>query len=461
MCNVPRAERLPLLTVKNAPEPQGKHTRLRLDRYLAAEDPSRPDLAVLHFSPRAPMPTLSARLLLALLLVGASLLPLPHAAHGQETTFRALVFSKTAGFRHASIPDGISALEEMADEHGLEVDATEDAGVFTDESLAAYDVVVFLNTTGDVLDAAQQAAFEAFVEGGGGFVGVHAAADTEYAWPFYGRLVGAYFESHPQVQEAVVQVLDRTHPSTEHLPARWTRTDEWYDYRANPRGEVHVLAALDAASYEGSTMGADHPIAWCHVVEGGRAWYTGGGHTSASFEEPAFRQHLLGGLAWAAGTQPGDCGATLGSNFERTILDDEAQNPMDLAVLPDGRVLYVERTGAVRLHDLATGVTSLPGQLDVTTAFEDGLLGVALAPEFEATGWLYLFYSPAGSEAKQHVSRFTLNGSTLDLASEQVLLEIPTQREECCHASGDLAVDPDGPDDPRAAAAGPRPRRPL
>jgi type 1 glutamine amidotransferase len=216
-----------------------------------------------------------------------------------------LVFTRTAGWRHASIPDGVRALRELGDAHGFRVDTTESPRAFTDAGLAPYAAVVFLNTTLDVLDAPSEAAFERFVRDGGGFVGVHAAADTEYDWPFYGRLVGAYFASHPAVQPGAVDVVDRAHPSTRDLPARWERTDEWYAYRAAPEG-VRVLAVLDGATVEGSPS---RPIAWCHERLGGRAWYTGMGHTAASYTEPAFRAHLAGGVRWAAGLAPGDCSA--------------------------------------------------------------------------------------------------------------------------------------------------------
>ncbi|MFW6084494.1 MAG: ThuA domain-containing protein, partial [Gemmatimonadota bacterium] len=212
-----------------------------------------------------------------------------------------LVFTKTEGYRHRSIPDGVRMIRELGREHGFAVAHSEDAGLFTDETLSRATAVVFLSTTGDVLDAEQQAAFERYIRAGGGFVGIHAAADTEYGWPWYGRLVGAWFESHPRVQSAAIDVADRDHPSTRMLPERWERRDEWYDYRRNPRDDVDVLLTLDEDSYRGGEMGDDHPIAWCHEYDGGRAWYTGGGHTRKSFDEPLFRQHVLGGIRWAMG----------------------------------------------------------------------------------------------------------------------------------------------------------------
>jgi type 1 glutamine amidotransferase len=220
---------------------------------------------------------------------------------------RVLVFSRTAGFRHDSIPAGIAALRDLGATGGYAVDATEDAHAFTGANLARYRAVVFLNTTGDVLDPGQQESFESYVRGGGGYVGVHAAADTEYGWPFYGELVGTWFASHPAVQPARIVVEDRRHPATAHLGPSWSRTDEWYNFRADPRPRVHVLLALDESTYSGGSMRTDHPIAWCHPVGAGRAFYTGGGHTVESYAEPAFRAHLLGAVRYAAGLAPGDC----------------------------------------------------------------------------------------------------------------------------------------------------------
>ncbi|WP_256106353.1 ThuA domain-containing protein [Streptomyces sp. ODS05-4] len=224
-----------------------------------------------------------------------------------DPAYRVLAFSKTAGFRHSSIDDGLTALRELGAANNFTVDATEDSAAFTAANLARYKAVVFVSTTGDVLDAAQQTAFEGYIRRGGGYVGVHAAADTEYDWPFYAGLAGALFHSHPHNQTATVRVEDRAHDATAHLGSSWQRFDEWYNYRANPRGSARVLASLDESSYTGGNMSGDHPIAWCKGYEGGRAFYTGGGHTDESYSEPAFRRHLLGGVRWAAGMTEADC----------------------------------------------------------------------------------------------------------------------------------------------------------
>ncbi|MGH1364892.1 MAG: ThuA domain-containing protein [Calditrichia bacterium] len=358
--------------------------------------------------------------------------------------FKVLVFSKTAGFRHGSIPDGIAAIQLLGMQNLFDVDATENAADFTDANLAQYDAVIFLNTTGDVLNDTQQEAFERYIRANGGFVGIHAASDTEYGWPWYGDLVGAYFDSHPNIQTAEIVVADRFHPSTTVLPERWQRNDEWYNFQSNPRGDVHILATLSENSYSGGNMGYDHPIAWCHEYDGGRAWYTAGGHTNASYSEPDFLQHILGGIRFAAGDVSAECGATIEQNYEKVVLDDNTQNPMELAVAPDGRVFYVERTGEVKRFDPADNSVQQVAQLNVSTAQEDGLLGIALDPDFDTNQWIYLFYSPAGTIPRQLVSRFTYTNDIIDLGSEVVLLEIPVQRDECCHSGGSLSFGPNG-----------------
>jgi type 1 glutamine amidotransferase len=224
------------------------------------------------------------------------------AAHA-DATGRVLIFSKTAGFRHDSIPTAVATLERVSTELGLVADHSEDAGVFTTANLARYRVVVFASTTGDVLDPKQQQALEKFVEGGGGFVGVHAAADTEYDWPWYGRLVGAWFLSHPPGLHDTQVQAER---SGRRVGAAWPIRDELYNYRSNPRERVQVVDTIDEGRYEGGTMGKDHPISWCHAVARGRSWYTGLGHDAAVYADPNYLSRLRGGLRYAAALS-GDC----------------------------------------------------------------------------------------------------------------------------------------------------------
>ncbi|WP_329320369.1 MULTISPECIES: ThuA domain-containing protein [unclassified Streptomyces] len=277
---------------------------------------------------------------------------------------RVLVFSRTAGFRHDAIPEGMAALGELGAEGGFTVDATEDAGAFTARNLARYDAVVFLSTTGDVLDDTQQGAFERYIERGGGYAGVHAAADTEYDWAFYGGLVGAWFQSHPAIQPATVDIEDGGHPATSGLPRVWERTDEWYNYRSDPREQVHVLASLDESSYSGGTMNGDHPIAWCQEYRGGRAFYTGGGHTKESYADPAFRRHLLGGLRYATGAVRADCRP---ENGYRPLFDGTAASltewrqagPGGFALSPDGTLTSSGGLGMLWYAGSAFGSYSL------------------------------------------------------------------------------------------------------
>lgn len=216
---------------------------------------------------------------------------------------RLLIFSRTTGFRHDSIPAGVAAVEKLAAAHGYGTDATEDSAAFTPGNLGGYAALVFLSTSGALFDEAQKDALREYVTGGGGYVGIHAASTTEYDWPWYGELVGARFTRHPRVQPATIRVEDASHPSTRHLPDPWERTDEWYEFRDNPRERVNVLLTVDESTYEGAEFGADHPLAWYHRVGEGRAFYTALGHTDESFEEPEFLAHLLGGIRYATGEE--------------------------------------------------------------------------------------------------------------------------------------------------------------
>jgi type 1 glutamine amidotransferase len=251
---------------------------------------------------RVSPPALAAAVVLILVLTGCREGPEPApAAEQTRDAFSVLVFTRTTGFRHASIEDGVAAIRELGVANGFTVEATEDPTRIAEGALERFQVVVFLSSTGEPLDPAQRDALQRWVGRGGGWVGVHAAADAMYDWPWYGDLVGAWFRRHPRVQQATVRITDREHPSTRSLPTAWTRTDEWYDFRDNPRGRAQVLAVVDESTYQGGGMGADHPVSWCHQLGRGRSWYTALGHTKASWSEPLFLAHVLGGIRWAAG----------------------------------------------------------------------------------------------------------------------------------------------------------------
>jgi cytochrome c len=369
----------------------------------------------------------------------------------EKKDINVLVFSKTENFRHSSISAGKKALYKMSLDKGFTIDTTEDATIFQEKTLKDYNVVIFLNTTGDILNSAQQLEFNRWIQAGGGFVGVHAAADTEYNWPWYGQLVGAYFNGHPNnpnVRSGAIQCLDKEHGSSNMLPDVWEREDEWYNYK-NINPDIKVLLNLDESSYEGGTNGKNHPIAWYHEFDGGRSWYTGLGHTEASYTEALFLKHLWGGINYAAGAgKPVDYNnasvAPEENRFVKEVLDENLFEPMELAMLPSGNILFVERRGGIKLYEPKYKATKLIHKLDVYHEQEDGLLGLALDPNYATNNWIYLYYSPKGKEAKQHLSRFVFKDDQLDLDSEKVLLEVKTQRDECCHAGGSIEFGPDG-----------------
>jgi len=379
-----------------------------------------------------------------------------------------LVFSKTGGFRHDSIPQGIAAIRELGTANGFQVTATEDATAFTDANLAQYDVVAFVSTTGEILNDEQQGAFERYIQGGGGYAGIHAASDTEYSWPWYGELVGGYFRTHPPgTPQATVDIEDGDEPSTTDIPASWTRTDEWYNFQDttqpvvngsatvadySPRArQVHVLATVDESTYDeqdGNGVDDDHPVAWCSDFDGGRSWYTAMGHTQASFAEPEFRAHLLGGLQTAAGAAA-DCGELrepppTAEDFEKVTLNNETNAPMEIDIAADGRAFYIELDGRIRVWK-PNGQTVTAIQIPVTLSHENGLLGIQLSPDFETTGHIYVAYSALPDASGQNrISRFTLVGDTIAPSSEQIIYTWQHQREECCHTGGSLDFAPNG-----------------
>ncbi|WP_349314369.1 ThuA domain-containing protein [Chitinophaga sp. MM2321] len=221
-------------------------------------------------------------------------------AIAQPPQKKVLVFSRTLGYHHASIPEGIAAIQQLGAQHQLGVDTTTNSAWFTTDTLRHYAAVIFLSTSGEVLDSAQQRAFQKYIRAGGGYMGIHAASTTCYSWPWYGRLVGAYFNGHPKPQEAIVNVIDHQHATTRHLPVKWKWLDEWYNFKALPT-DVHILLKVDETTYTGGKHGADHPIAWYHEFDGGRAFYTALGHFGTSYKEPLFLQHLWEGIVYVTG----------------------------------------------------------------------------------------------------------------------------------------------------------------
>ncbi|MEL7162346.1 MAG: ThuA domain-containing protein, partial [Bacteroidota bacterium] len=372
-----------------------------------------------------------------LLFLMSILVFLAFGCGGGEEVRSVLVFSKTGGFRHASIEDGKKMFLQLGKEKGFRVDTTEDATVFTEDNLQQYNLVVFLSTTGDILNGEQQQELRRFMQAGGNWVGIHAAADTEYGWPWYNELVGAYFLSHPKHQDATMHVLDPNHQATAHLNETWTRYDEWYDYKSI-KEEITPILRVDENTYEGGKNGDFHPISWYRTVENGRSFYTGLGHTPESYTDPDFISHVWGGMEWAWGeykavNYDGVKRTPEANRFQVETLVTGMYEPMEMELLPDGRPLWIERRGDVRVYDPDFEEATTVNTFDVWTEFEDGMLGIALDPDFAANQWVYLYYSPNVEESVNRLSRFKWGGNSIDESTEQVILDVPVDRNKCCH----------------------------
>ncbi|HVU83973.1 MAG TPA: ThuA domain-containing protein, partial [Puia sp.] len=373
-------------------------------------------------------------------------------------TPRVLVFTKAKGYVHASIPAGVQAIVKLGEQHHFEVDTTSDASRFTEDNLKKYAALIFISTTGNLLNGDQKVQLQRYMEAGGGFVGIHAAADAEYSWPWYNKLVGAYFLSHPQdpnVRKASIIVTDTSSPATKGLPHIWERTDEWYNYR-NIDPSIKVLAKLDEESYEGGENGANHPIAWYHAFDGGRSFYTGGGHTEESYSEPLFLQHLAGGIQYAIGDNaPLDYSRAYAvkapeeNRFTKVILSNDLNEPMELAVTHDGRVFFVERSGGFYMYDPLTQKTKTVYRLPIyqdkkDESFGNGVLGMTIDPDFDKNNYVYIYYTPDKLPTRQSLSRFRIIGrDSLDFSSEKVILEVPIDPEVSAHTGGSIAWDKD------------------
>ncbi|MBL7818388.1 MAG: ThuA domain-containing protein [Saprospiraceae bacterium] len=378
----------------------------------------------------------------------------------QTSKINLLVFSKTAAFRHESIGAGKEALAKMAKEKGFTVNFTEDASIFNENEIKKYSAVVFLNTTGDILNNDQQAVFERYIQAGGGYVGIHAATDTEYDWPWYGQLAGAYFLDHPNpnnVQKGKFMVSQKNHFLTQGMPDEFDRTDEFYSFK-NISPQINVVLKIDEKSYQGGKNGANHPMSWYQEFNGGRSFYTAMGHTNESFSEPLFLNHLWAGIKYAAGGEapkPLDYSKTRPeeNRFTKVVLLEKLDEPIELTLLDPNRILFIQRHGDVRLYNVKTKEVKTIAKIPVSHKYvskegkeseaEDGLMGLNKDPNFAQNQWIYMYYSSTKGSYNQ-LSRFTMKGDELDLSTEKEMLRVETQREECCHTGGSIAWDKNG-----------------
>ncbi|MBN8825692.1 MULTISPECIES: ThuA domain-containing protein [unclassified Spirosoma] len=393
-------------------------------------------------------------LALAGLLIGLASAVFKFNASSSED--RILVFSKTEGYRHTeSIREGQKAFFQLAAEHNVTVDTTENAGVFTDANLKRYRAIVLLNISGAVFNEEQRVSLKRYVQAGGGVLSIHATADAERDWPWFNGLVGAYFHTHPPVQKGRFTVVNKQHPATEFMPDTLTRTDEFYNFES-VRPNLNILVTLDEATYTGGKMGANHPMVWHQEYDGGRSFYTAWGHTKANWQEPFFLKQLWGGLYWVMGEnnpKPLNYAKSIpeDNRFIRHELMTNMDEPMQMAILRNGNVFVAQRRGTILLYDAATKTTKPIGTIPVLSAYEDGLLGIAADPNFERNGFLYAFYAEAAAKdsvSDYHISRFTVGkNGLLNLQSEKVLLAIPHKNADGIHTGGGLLFDPRGTGD--------------
>ena len=418
--------------------------------------------------------------------VGPGTQPLSPSPGGSSPRYRVLAFTEATGEVHSSTGEGVDALEDLGRRHGFSVtEARSSSGVFTESNLKRYRAVVFLNTAGDVLSAAEQTAFENYYKDGGGFLGIHSAIVTEPDWQFLTDLLGTRADgAAAALDRATIKVADRVHEASKSLPEYWSHEDEYYNFSENVRGVSHVLATVDENTYSGGADGFDHPVMWCKDYEGGRSFYTAVGHTRESYRSDNVRKHLAGAVAWAAGQADpvySDCGATVLANFQQTKISapPNLNEPIGFDQLPDGRLIQTTRDGRVRLHDPATGVADVIATVPVYTHSEDGLYGPAVDNDFATNHWVYLYYAPLTMEGTAlsgkpyppqtppgnaptmaadratfdewmgyfQLSRFKFidaaNGEPahLDLASEQKIMKVEVDRGACCHVAGDIDFD--------------------
>jgi cytochrome c len=334
--------------------------------------------------------------------------------------------------------------------HNFIVDSTSRPTMISPTDLADYDVVIFLNRTPADLGSAEQGALQAFLQAGNGMVVIHAALDSLGGWGWWEEAVDAFVDQKLSVQPAEVIVADQVHPSTLTLPQLWAVSDAWYNLSSNPRGKAHVLATLRENSITGGTNGFDHPLSWCKEYGGGRVWVTTLGGTQALYMNSFFRDHLTGGIEWAAGALPGDAGATLDDNYDIVTLDPNNTDPMALDIAKDGRVFFVEKGGGVKIWKPSTSATVQAGSVPIFPGGENGLMGMALAPGFPNPPYIYLHYTQQDGNwantgpGEQRLSRFVINGDQMDLASEEILLSYTIDRAAGIHSSGALTFDGEG-----------------
>ncbi|RYB93835.1 DUF1349 domain-containing protein [Nocardioides oleivorans] len=418
-------------------------------------------------------PLKSTALLTVLALLGGLLLGVvaaapanAHPGHGHV-----LIFTEDAAgdWHDAAIAQATPKVKAALEAAGMTVTVVHketpggSEAVFTDEGLEPFDAILVFQANGDPWNASEKAAMERWMEAGNGIAAVHNALDMRGSYPWWDNMVGSLMPGHAPTgtdpgPSGVVRNEDVTHPSTKHFDGtdsvtRWTRNDEWYNFSNNVRGTAHVLQTMDETTYAGGTQGYDHPISWCKPYEGGRFWATALGHFPSHYDEPEFMAQIVGGVKYVAGLEEGDCGGTVWSNFERVPLDQNTSAPFAIDIADDGRVFYTELVrGQIREYDPETQDVTTVLEVPVYSGGEDGMLGIALDPDFTDNGHVFVYRAPASANESDPanfwstVARFTMVNGVFDPASEKEIIRIPARRlpDEPGHTGGALDFGPDG-----------------
>ncbi|MGF9753812.1 ThuA domain-containing protein [Microvirga sp. 0TCS3.31] len=393
-----------------------------------------------------------------LLGVATALPAQAHDGHGHVLLYN----EAPAGPWHdEAIAYGTPKIKAALEAKGMAVTVASDSSLFTDAGLAQFDAIVAFQINGDPWTAPEKAAMEKWMKAGGGIAAIHNATDMRGNYPWWDTMIGALMPGHSAADiPGVVRNEDVTHPSTKHFQgtdkvSRWLRNDEWYNFNRNVRGEAHVLQTMDESTYNpgGNAQGYDHPITWCKPYDGGRFWSTALGHFPKNYDEPEFMQQIVGGVEYVAGLADGDCGGTVWSNYERIPLDQNTSAPFAIDVADDGKVFYTELVrGQLRMYDPTSQAVTTVLSLPVYSGGEDGLLGVALDPDFTTNGHIFLYRSAESPDNANPdnfwstVSRFTFENGSVDPASEKVIIKIPARRlpDEPGHTGGGLDIDDKG-----------------
>lgn len=359
---------------------------------------------------------------------------------------RILIFHKTAAKTYDSIPLGIQTIKGFLGDKSVVVDATDDSRFFSPKQLKRYRAIVFLNTSGDVLNNVEQEAFQRYIQSGGGFVGIHGAANTEWKdnlWPWYTRLVGAAATDASRGKRETYTLLksaENEHASIRHLPVEWKVTDHWYEFsRFNPA--VKILLSREGKK----------PVAWLHDFDGGRAFYTSLGNDSAIYQDRDALEHFKQGILFAMGEDDMALDYAKAApqrwRLKKQTIIQGMDEPMGIQFSPEGELYYSLRRGGIYHFDLTSKTSTEIGHFDVHTDSEDGIMGFTFDPDFSTNRWIYLYYGlpqdalTDGAMGTHRLSRFKLRNRQMDRASEEVLLEVPVTPGRIVHTGGELLFD--------------------